>query len=56
MEKKKALAYIYFSQFTAKSSLAVTRDRNILISKMNAFGYEPSGLIPITMYRELKIL
>ena len=44
MEKKKALAYIYFSQFTAKSSLAVTRDRNILISKMNAFGYEPSGL------------
>ena len=44
MEKQKALAYIYFSQITAKSSLAVTRDRNILMSKMHAFGYEPSGL------------
>ena len=44
MKKQKALAYIYFSQSTAKSSLAVARDRNTLISKLHDFGYVPSGL------------
>lgn len=44
MEKKKALAYLYFSQATVQSTLSVTRDRNIITSKMHAIGYEPSGI------------
>ena len=44
MENTKALAYLYFSQSTAASTLAVTRNRNMLISKMHAFGYDLAGL------------
>ena len=41
---KKSLAYLYFSQSTAASTLAVTRSRNVLASKMHAFGYDLVGL------------